>query len=257
MDLPPNPFKAAIAARRRQIGLWCSIRDPLVVEMLAGTGYDWLMIDTEHAPMRAEDALPLLQAAAPYPTSCVVRPAWNDAVEIKRLLDVGAQTLLIPYVQSAEEARAAVAAIRYAPRGVRGAAGMTRASRFGAVADYARRASEALCLLVQVETREALGAIEEIAAVDGVDGVFVGPADLAASMGRPGEPSHPEVMAAVLDAVRRIEAAGRPAGFLSLDEEALAAVAEAGATFVAVAVDAALLREGAIARRAAWGSRGA
>lgn len=254
MDLPRNAFKAAIARRERQIGIWCSIPEALTVEMLAGTGYDWMLIDTEHSPIRSEGALPLLQAAAPYPTSCVVRPDWNDTVEIKRMLDIGVQTLLVPYVETVEAAEAAVRAIRYGPAGVRGMAGITRAARFGAVEDYARRAEEEICLLVQIETAAALDNIEAIAAVDGVDGLFIGPADLAASLGFPGEPSHPEVMDAVLDAVRRIEAAGKPAGFLSLDDAALRAVAEAGATFIAVGVDIALLREEALRRRALWPS---
>ena len=254
MDLPRNGFKRALAEGRRQIGLWCSIPDGGTVELLAGCGYDWLLIDTEHTPMGPRDALALMQAAAAYPVSTIVRPGWNDPVEIKRLLDCGAQTLLVPYVQDAEEARAAVAAVRYAPAGVRGVAGLTRAARFGAVEDYARRAHEEICLLVQVETATALDAIETIAAVEGVDGIFVGPADLAASMGRPGEPSHPDVRAAVLDAVRRIRGAGVPAGILTLDQAFLREVADAGAQFVAVDVDAALLRRGALARREEWPS---
>lgn len=252
MDLPRNRFRAALKDGRRQIGLWCSIPDSGVVEMLAGTGYDWILIDTEHSPMTIEATLPMLQAAAAYPVSAIVRPAWNDPVALKKVLDCGAQTVLIPYVQSAEEAERAVAAMHYPPRGMRGVAGITRASRFGAVADYTARAGEEICLLVQVETVEALGRIEEIAAVPGVDGIFVGPSDLAASMGYPGQPSHPEVMAAVLDAVRRIGAAGLPAGFLSLDPAALEAVAEAGAVFIAVGVDTAILRRGALATREAW-----
>ena len=253
MELPRNVFKAALKEGRRQIGLWVSIPDPGVVEMLAGCGYDWLLLDTEHSPMDAVATLPLMQAAAPYPVSTIVRPGWNNPVEIKKLLDCGAQTLLIPYVQSAEEARAAVAAVRYPPRGIRGVAGATRASRYGAITDYGKRADEEICLLLQIETAEALKHIEEIAAVDGVDGIFIGPADLAASMGHPGEPSHPEVRAAVVDAVRRIVAAGLPPGFLSLDESFLAEVAEAGGKFIAIGVDAVLLRQMALARRADWG----
>lgn len=252
MDLPKNEFRAALKAGRRQIGLWCSIPESGVVEMLAGTGYDWILIDAEHAPVTVEATLPLLQAAAPYPVSTLVRPAWNDPVTLKKLLDIGAQTVLIPYVQSAAEAERAVAAVHYPPRGLRGVAGITRASRFGEVKDYTARAGEEICLLLQVETADALDRIEEIAAVPGVDGIFIGPADLAASMGYPGQPSHPEVMAAVLDGIRRIIAAGLPAGYLSLDPEALAAVAEAGAQFIAVDVDSSILRRGALATREAW-----
>ncbi|WP_306046408.1 HpcH/HpaI aldolase/citrate lyase family protein [Nioella sp. MMSF_3534] len=252
MDLPKNAFKAALKAGRKQIGMWVSIPDSGVVELLAGCGYDWLLIDTEHSAMGAVDTMPLMQAAAPYPVSAVVRPGWNDAVEIKKLLDCGAQSLLIPYVQNAEEAAAAVAATRYPPHGIRGMAGTTRATRYGAVKDYATRAHEEICLLVQVETAEALGQIEAIAAVEGVDGIFIGPADLAASMGYPGQGSHPEVKAAVVDAVKRITAAGLPAGFLSLDPVMLDAVNAAGGKFIAVDVDMVVLRREATAKAAAW-----
>ncbi len=250
MNLPQNRFKAAIADRRRQIGIWHTIPDPSVSEMLAGCGYDWMLIDTEHSPMRAEDTLPLMQAAAPYPVSCAVRVGWNDAVEIKRVLDLGAQTILVPYVQSAEEAEMAVAAAHYPPRGVRGVAGSTRASRWGGIEDYSLLAGKEICVLVQVETLEAMDNLEGIAGVDGVDGVFVGPADLAATMGHLGRIAHPDVMAAVHDAIGRIVAAGKPAGFLSANAEIARRALEAGATFVAVDVDAALLRRAAAGRRA-------
>lgn len=256
MDLPRNRFKAAIAAGRRQIGLWCTIPDNGVVEMLAGCGYDWLMIDTEHSPSGPKEAMALMQAAAPYPVSAVVRPGWNDQVEIKKMLDCGAQTLLVPYVQNADEARAASRSVRYGPEGVRGVSGITRANRYGGVAGYAQRAHEEICLLVQVETAQALGEIEAIAGVEGVDGIFVGPADLAASMGYPGEPSHPEVKAAVVDAIGRIRAAGKPPGFLSPDQSFLGDAAEAGAVFLAVDVDAAILRRGAVARADEWNAGG-
>lgn len=252
MDLPRNAFKAALKDGRKQIGMWVSIPDSGVAELLAGCGYDWLLIDTEHSAMGAVETLPLMQAVAPYPVSAVVRPGWNDPVEIKKLLDSGAQSLLIPYVQNAEEAAAAVAATRYPPLGIRGMAGTTRATRYGAVAGYATRAHEEICVLVQVETAEALGNIEAITAVEGVDGIFIGPADLAASMGFPGQGSHPEVKAAVIDAVKRITAAGLPAGFLSLDPDMLDAVNEAGGQFIAVDVDMVVLRREAAAKAALW-----
>ena len=175
----------------------------------------------------------------------MVRPAWNDLVLIKRILDVGAQTLLVPYVQNAEEAEAAVAAMRYAPRGRRGIGGISRASRFGRIAGYARDAERELCVLVQVETREALAEIEAIAAVDGVDGIFVGPGDLAASLGHPGEAGHPEVVAAVEDAIVRIGRAGKPAGILTLDRAFARRCIELGTVFTAVGLDADLLARGA------------
>jgi 4-hydroxy-2-oxoheptanedioate aldolase len=245
MELPRNGFKRALAERRRQIGLWCTLPGGYVAEVLAGAGFDWLLFDTEHSPADPITVIEQLQAAASYPVAPVVRAAWNDPVLIKRFLDVGAQTLLLPYVQDAREARAAVAAMRYPPRGVRGVSSISRATRFGRVADYTRRAEEELCLLVQVETVEALGEIEAIAGVEGVDGIFVGPADLAASMGHPGAPGHPEVVAAIEEALARIGRAGKPAGILTPDRAFAGRCLELGALFVAVGVDTALLARGA------------
>jgi len=252
MDLPPNPFKAALAAGRPQIGIWCSIPEPGHAEALAGCGFDWMLIDTEHTTASLATVQSMLQAAAPYPTHAAVRPGWNDAVEIKRLLDAGAQTLLVPYVQSADEAAAAVAAVRYPPHGRRGVAGITRATRFGMVEGYTQRADAEICLLLQVETAEALERIEEMAAVPGVDGLFIGPSDLAASMGHPGAPDHPEVCRAVLDAIGRIRAAGRPAGILSLDPAFLNEAVAAGSLFTAVDVDSAILYRQARALARTW-----
>lgn len=241
MDLPVNRFKQALKDGQQQIGLWNSIPGPLVAEALAGCGFDWVVIDTEHAPTDVPDVLGMLQAMAPYPVSAVVRPAANDPVLIKRLLDFGAQTLILPYIQSAEEAQAAVAAVRYAPRGMRGVAGLTRASRFGAVADYTRRADAEICLILQVETALALSRIEEIAATDGVDGLFIGPADLAASMGHPGALDHPAVKAAIEDAIRRITATGKPAGILTSDAAFARACMGWGTRFTAVGMDIGLM----------------
>jgi 4-hydroxy-2-oxoheptanedioate aldolase len=245
VDLPVNRFKQALKDGQQQIGLWNSIPGPLVAEALAGCGFDWVVIDTEHAPTDVPDVLGMLQAMAPYPVSAVVRPAANDPVLIKRLLDFGAQTLILPYIQSAEEAQAAVAAVRYAPRGMRGVAGLTRASRFGAVADYTRRADAEICLILQVETALALTRIEEIAAVDGVDGLFIGPADLAASMGHPGGLDHPEVTAAIEDAIRRITAAGKPAGILTSDAAFARSCMGWGTRFTAVGIDIGLMLQAA------------
>ncbi|MBA5775871.1 4-hydroxy-2-oxo-heptane-1,7-dioate aldolase [Stappia sp. F7233] len=255
MDLPKNAFKAAITEGRQQIGLWCSIPDPTTIEMLAGCGFDWLMIDTEHTAMSTGDVLALLQAVAPYPVTPIVRPSSLNPPEIKRLLDCGIQTLLIPYVQNAEEAYLAAAAVAYPPAGIRGVAGITRASRFGAIPDYHRHAREEICLIVQIETLDALGKLEEIAAVPGIDAIFIGPADLAASMGYPGEPSHPAVKTAVLDAIKRVRAAGLPAGILTLDQLFLEDVIEGGSVFTAVDVDAAILGRGALAQAGKWNTR--
>jgi len=244
MKLPENAFKRAILSGRQQIGLWCMLPGGFVTEALAGADFDWLLLDTEHSPADVLTVLPQLQAAAAYDVSPVVRPAANDPVLIKRLLDCGAQSLLIPYVQSAAEAAAAVAAMRYPPAGIRGVAGLTRASRFGRVEGYAKRAEEELCLLVQVETRQSLDAIEAIAAVDGVDGIFIGPGDLSASLGHPGELFHPEVIAAIEDAIKRVRGAGKAAGILTYDITFARRCMELGTLFTAVGADLAILVRG-------------
>ena len=241
MDLPVNHFKRAIKAGRQQIGLWVSMTSPYSAELVAGSGFDWLLIDTEHSPNDIGSVLAQLQAVAPYPGSAIVRPAWNDTVLIKRFLDIGAQTLLLPYVQTEQEARSAVAAMRYPPRGVRGMGGTVRATRFGRVADYALRAEEELCLLVQVETRQALENLEGIANVEGIDGVFIGPADLSASLGHPGNAGHPEAQAAIEDAILRIKACGKAPGILTSDEKQARRYMELGSLFTAVGVDVMIL----------------
>lgn len=241
MDLPVNRFKRALRANEQQLGLWVSLTSPYSAELVAGSGFDWLLIDTEHSPNEIDATLAQLQAVAPYPVSAIVRPAWNDKVLIKRHLDIGAQTLLLPYVQTEAEAADAVAAIRYPPRGVRGVAGTTRAARFGRVADYTKRAEEELCLLVQVETRQGLDNLEAIVRTDGIDGVFVGPADLAAGLGHLGDLGHPEVQSAIKDAIARIRAGGKGAGILATDDATSRRYIEWGTTFTAIGMDAILL----------------
>ncbi len=244
-----NRFKHALAAGQAQIGLWSAFPSPYVTELLGGSGYDWIMLDTEHSPNDVPQVMAQLQAldAAQQqrPTSAVVRPAWNDSVLIKRYLDIGAQTLLVPFVQNAQEAQAAVDAMRYAPAGIRGMGGSTRASNFGRDSSYIAQAQQELCLLVQVETQEALAEIEAIAAIEGVDGIFIGPADLSASMCYPGQPRHPAVDAAINDAIRRIRAAGKAPGILMVDETRARECLALGAQFVAVAMDLILLRTAA------------
>lgn len=241
MDLPVNRFKRAIVSGQHQLGLWVSLVSSYSCEIVAGSGFDWLLIDGEHSPNDVETVLRQLQAAAPYPVSPIVRPAWNDKVLVKRYLDVGAMTLLIPYVSNAAEAQAAVAAVRYPNRGVRGVAGVTRASRFGRIPNYVKRAEEELCLLVQVETREGLDNLEAIAKTDGVDGVFIGPADLAAGLGHLGDMGHAEVQSAIEDAIRRIRACGKAPGILTPDEKLARRYMEAGTLFTAVGLDAMIL----------------
>ncbi|QHJ01136.1 4-hydroxy-2-oxo-heptane-1,7-dioate aldolase [Xylophilus rhododendri] len=250
----PNLFKRALARKQAQIGLWSTLPFPYVTELLAGAGFDWLMLDTEHTasdPDRMQQQLQALAAERDRPSSAVVRPPWNDTVMIKQYLDIGAQSLLLPFVQDRDEAEAAVAATRYPPQGVRGMGGTMRASRFGRDMRYVAQAAEELCVLVQIETAEALERLEEIAGVDGVDGVFIGPADLSASMGVAGDIHHPRVRAAIDDAIGRILACGKAPGILMLDEKRARECLDLGALFVAVGTDQVLLRKSAddLARR--------
>jgi 4-hydroxy-2-oxoheptanedioate aldolase len=245
MDHPRNAFKHAIAAGKLQIGLWCSLCSNITAEIVAHSGFDWLLLDTEHSPNELPDVLSQLQAVQSGTASAIVRPAWNDMVLIKRYLDIGAQSLLIPFVQTPEEARAAVAATRYPPEGIRGITGSGRAAGYGRIKDYLKNASREICLLVQVETRSALDQIEKIAAVEGVDGVFIGPNDLAASFDHIGDWGHPEVQTALKDAVTRLRKIGKPAGILTPNEEEARRFIEWGYTFVAVGSDLGLLARNA------------
>jgi 4-hydroxy-2-oxoheptanedioate aldolase len=255
MDLPQNAFKRALKAGKAPLGLWSTLSSSYTVELIAGAGFDWILLDTEHSPSDLENLLTQLQAAAPYATHPVVRIPWNDMVTIKRVLDIGAQSLLVPYVSTAEEARNAVAYTRYPPAGVRGVAGTTRATRFGRVKDYAKRAQEEICLLVQVETQRALDNIEAISGIDGVDGVFIGPADLHASLGYAGEIANPKVKPLIDDAIRRIRKAGKAPGILTPNEADARHWLECGAQFVAVGSDAGLLARGAEALAAKFTKR--
>ena len=220
MELTKNRFKAGLKSGKQQIGLWNSIHTTVLPDAFGPLGYDWIVLDTEHSPVEPIMLMQSLQALAAYPeTSAVVRPLVNDTALIKRHLDMGAQTLILPYVQNPDEAQAAVDAMRYPPRGVRGVAGGSRASAYGAIKDYATKCEEELCLIVQVETVSAMEHLEDIATIDGVDGVFIGPSDLGASMGYPGQPNHPEVHAAIEDAYKRLQAVGVPAGVLAVNAD--------------------------------------
>lgn len=237
-----NPFKNALAARQAQVGLWLSMADSYSAEACATAGFDWLLIDGEHAPNNVLSILPQLQSVAAYRSHPVVRAVNGDTALIKQLLDIGAQTLLVPMVDTAEHAAALVSATRYPPEGIRGVgAAVARASRWGARRDYLDEANDEVCLLVQAETRTALQNLEAICAVGGVDGVFIGPADLAASMGHRGKAGHPEVLAAIDDAIRTIVASGKAAGTLTSDATLARRYLDLGATFVAVGLDITLL----------------
>lgn len=245
MDVPINRFKRALRDGKPQIGLWSVLANASVTELLGASGYDWLLIDMEHAPNELPDVQAQLQAVRGSAAQPIVRPPWNDMVWIKRVLDLGAQTLLIPYVQTAEEAALAVSYMHYPPIGRRGVAGGTRATQWGRIRDYYKHVGEELCLLVQVESRQGLENLDAIAATPGVDGIFIGPADLSADMGYLGESQHPEVQGAIEDAVRRIQKAGKAAGILTRGEEPARRWLKAGCTFVAVGVDAVVLAEAA------------
>jgi 4-hydroxy-2-oxoheptanedioate aldolase len=241
-----NPFKAGLARREKQIGLWLSMAQPYSAEVCATAGFQWLLIDGEHAPNDVRSTLAQLQAVAAYPGHAVVRAVGGDPQLIKQLLDIGVQTLLVPMVETAEQAATLVAATRYPPGGFRGVgAAVARASRWGARRDYLHVADDEVCLLVQAESKTALANLERICDVDGVDGVFIGPADLAASMGHRGNPGHPEVRSAIDAAIATIVTKGKAAGTLTGDVALARHYLELGASFVAVGIDVTLLAQSA------------
>ncbi|MCU7250911.1 4-hydroxy-2-oxoheptanedioate aldolase [Pseudomonas koreensis] len=245
MDMPINTFKQRLRSGEAQIGLWLGLADTYSAELAANAGFDWLLIDGEHAPNDLRAMLGQLQAMAPYPSQPVIRPVIGDTALIKQVLDIGVQTLLVPMVESADQARELVRAIHYPPHGVRGVgSALARASRWNSIPGYLDKADEQMCLLVQIENREGLANLDAIAAVEGVDGVFIGPADLSASMGFRGNPGHPDVQAAIEDAIARIRQAGKAAGILSADEKLARRYIELGAAFVAVGVDTTVLMRG-------------
>jgi len=246
MQIQPNVFRNALRAGQTQIGLWVGLADANAAEALAPCGFDWLLLDGEHAPNDVRTVLDQLRALAPYPVHPVVRPVQGDVALIKQYLDVGAQTLLVPMIDTAEQAALMVRAMRYAPEGIRGmGAALARASRWNQVDDYLNRANDEMCLLVQAESTLAMSNLAQIAAVDGVDGVFFGPADLSASMGYRGQAGHPEVQKAILDGIAKVRAAGKAAGVLMANRQMAQSYLEAGAQFVAVGVDTMLLVQAA------------
>ena len=242
LPMPQNNFKAALAAKQAQIGLWVGLGNATAAEALATAGYDWLLLDGEHAPNDPRSVLDQLRAVAPYPVHPVVRPVIGDVALIKQYLDVGAQTLLVPMIDTAEDAALMVKAMRYAPAGIRGmGAALARASRYNQVDNYLAQADAQMCLLVQAETTTAIANLEAIAATEGVDGVFFGPADLSASMGYPGQPGHPEVVKTMLDGIATVRKAGKAPGILMTDPVQAQRYLDAGALFVAVGVDTLVL----------------
>ncbi|MDB5890507.1 MAG: putative 4-hydroxy-2-oxovalerate aldolase [Polaromonas sp.] len=258
MHVPINSFKKALATRQAQIGLWLGLADAYSAELCAGAGFDWLLIDGEHAPNDLRSILGQLQAVAPYASHPVARVPMGlgsgGTALIKQYLDLGVQTLLVPMVDTAEQAAELVRAVRYPPDGIRGMAG-ARASRWGAYPDYVHEANAQVCLLVQAESALALANLDAIAATPGVDGVFIGPADLSASMGHVGNPGHPDVAAAIDEAIQRIQRAGKAAGILATDEALARRYLSMGATCVAVGLDTQLLARACHSLASAFKSR--
>lgn len=244
MHVQPNTFTASLAAKRKQIGLWISLSSNFAAEVIAPAGYDWALIDMEHSPNDYFSVLGQLQAFAAYPTVPIVRVEWNDAVAVKRLLDLGAPGLLFPMIQSVDEAKRAVAATRYPPNGVRGFSGSTRATKFGRIPDYATTVERETAVLLQLETRAALDQAEAIAAIDGVSGIFFGPADIAADIGKLGKPMDPEVWALIRPTAAKLIAMGMPVGTLVADPVFGAQLLNEGFTFVACGLDTAILSKG-------------
>ncbi len=239
---PRNPFKAAMAALELRYGLWLGLGSPYTAEIAAGAGFDWLLIDNEHAPNDLRSTLGQLQAIAGYGSHPVVRVPVGDVALIKQMLDIGAQTLLVPMVDTPEQAAQMVAATRYPPAGIRGVGGgITRAARWNRRPHYLQEANDEVCLLVQVETVTAIDNLDAIVAIDGIDGIFFGPADLSASMGLLGQPAHPRVRSLIGESMRRVRAAGKAPGIICADSELAKYYIDCGACFVALGVDAAIL----------------
>ena len=247
MDLPLNRFKQALARGEVQYGLWAGIPDTTSAEICAGSGFDWLLLDGEHAPFDMRAIYNYLQVVAAYAVHPIVRIVHGDKNLIKQVLDYGAQTLLVPMVDSAAQAAELVQAMRYPPAGSRGmGSSIARAARWNAIPDYLQRANDEICLLVQVESTKALDNLPEILEVEGVDGVFIGPSDLSASMGHVGNPGHAEVIGTIESTIKTIVGAGKAAGILALDAAQARRYLEVGARFVGVGVDTLLLRNSAL-----------
>jgi len=240
MEIPKNDFKRRLGEPGVQYGMWVSLADPVAAEITASAGFDWMMIDAEHSPNDLRTLLSQLQAAFGYPVSPVIRPPRGDSVVIKQYLDIGAQTVLIPMVETAEQAAEMVAATRYPPAGIRGVA-TARGARWGRVDDYFKHANDEMCVLVQIETIKGVSNLMEIALTNGVDGVFIGPSDLGAALGHLGDPTNPEVIEAVKESIAAVRAAGKPAGVLSVNPDLARTFRDAGANFVAVGVDTQML----------------
>ena len=238
----PNGFRRSLLAGEKLIGCWLSLGSAITTEVVGVAGFDWLLLDAEHAPNDVLSLIPQLMALKDSPSAPVVRPPWNDTVMIKRLLDAGCYNFLIPFVESAAQARAAVAATRYPPQGVRGVSVSQRSNRYGAVPDYFRTVNDQIAVIVQIESRAGVAAAAEIAAVDGIDGLFIGPSDLAAGYGQLGNPSHPDVQQAIAQVHAAAQAAGKTTGILAPAEADARRYIAMGMSLVAVGSDLGVLR---------------
>ena len=245
----PNKFRQDLIAGKKLIGCWCSLGSPITTEVLGLAGFDWILMDGEHSPNDVLSFIPQLMALKDSPSAPVIRPQWNDTVQIKRLLDAGFHNFLIPFVQSADDARAAVAATRYPPQGVRGLSISQRNNRYGTVQDYFKVVNDNIAVMVQVENMAGVEAIDEICAVEGVDGIFIGPGDLSATMGHIGNPAHPEVQAVIRRILASAQAHGKPAGILAPAEADARRYLEMGISFVAVGSDLGVFRNATQALR--------
>ncbi len=245
MNLKTNLFTHAIRKGEKQIGLWVALTSNYSAELIADAHYDWVIVDMEHSPNNMLSVLSQLQAFENSPTTALVRINWNDEIEVKRVLDMGASGLMFPMVQTVEEAEKAVASTRYPPRGIRGVAGATRATKFGRITDYFERVEEETTIIVQLETQAAMERAEEIAAVDGISGVFFGPADISADMGLLGQTMAPEVWEKIWTTANKLIAMGMPVGTLVLDPKFATKLLNDGFTFVACGIDSSLLTKAA------------
>lgn len=245
----PNSFKRRLLAGERLIGCWCSLANPITTEVLGVAGFDWILLDGEHSPNDVISFIPQLMALKDSVSAPIVRPSWNNPVELKRLLDGGFYNFLIPFIESADEAKRAVAATRYPPQGSRGVSVSQRSNKFGSVKDYFTGINDQICVMVQIESRKGVEAVAEIAKTEGIDGIFVGPSDLAAGFGHLGNANHPEVQAAMAQIIAAAKAAGKPIGILAPVEADARRYMEQGVTFVAVGSDLGVFRSGTQALR--------
>ncbi len=244
-DRITNKFKLRLTAGDDMLGLWFGLANNIAAEICAQSGFDWMLIDAEHSPLSDKDILSCLQAVAPYEVSPIVRSVSGDKNILKRLCDVGVQTFLVPMIDDAKQAEAVVSAVQYPPSGTRGlGTSMARAARWNLAPDYFTRANDEMCVILQIETKAGLKNLKKIAKVKGVDAVFIGPSDLGAALGYPGQPSHPEVIKAVSQAIQEVRACGKPAGVLAVTSELVETYKAAGASFVGVGSDCGVLAKG-------------